>query len=374
MKEKFRKVNLSGSVSITMDEKKGVWNAKKSTVISNMMAICEEYIADGYSLTLRQLYYQLVARDIIPNHDKVYKKISGLKDEAVYGGLIDWGVFEDRGRVPFTPYSEDSIKGALEKTVDYYRLDRQKTQKNHIEVWTEKDAISSILKRVTNKYGVTLVVNKGYTSSTAIYGAYERFSDIINEGGKVKILYFGDHDPSGLDMIRDINDRLLFMFTNGVGLYDFDERVDEWWNREGLTLYDVANMDEKYESVALLMGDLSSKKEDKIYDLFEQGRKLMYFKEKELFEVLQVGLTMEQIKEYNPPSNPAKMTDPRMRDYISKYGKVSWEVDALKPKIMEGIVKNAIEESIDMDAYEDIMEKERLEKKKIKEIIKDLKE
>ena len=374
MKERFRKVNLEGSVSITMDEKKGVWNAKKSKVIANMMAICEEYIGDGYSLTLRQLYYQLVARDIIPNHDKVYKKISGLKDEAVYGGLIDWGVFEDRGRVPFTPYSEDSITGALEKTVDYYRLDRQKTQKDHIEVWTEKDAISSILKRVTNRYGVTLVVNKGYTSSTAIYGAYERFSDVINEGGKVKILYFGDHDPSGLDMIRDINDRLLFMFTNGVGLYDFDERVDEWWNKEGLTLYDVANMDEKYESVALLMGDLSSKKEEKIYDLFEQGRKLMYFKEKELFEVVQVGLTMEQIKEYNPPSNPAKMTDPRMRDYIRQYGKVSWEVDALKPKIMEGIVKKAIEDSIDMEAYEDIMDRERLEKKKIKEIIKDLKE
>lgn len=377
MREKFKGVNLKGSISIKMDDAKGVWNAQKSVIIANMVNICEEYAKEGYSLTLRQLYYQLVARDVIPNHDKVYKKISSIKDDAVYGGLIDWDIFEDRGRVPFTPYFEDGVVEALEKTVDCYRLDRQRNQKDHVEVWTEKDAISSILKRITNVYGVTLVVNKGYTSSTAIYGAYRRFAEYIENGAKIKILYFGDHDPSGLDMIRDIEERLMFMFCNGEGLdsWEFNENIARWWVDNGYTIYDVCDFNEKYESVAGLMNnELSEDKKEVLYDLFEDGKKRMYFKEKEIFEVIQVGLTMEQIKQYNPPHNPAKITDPRAKDYIRQFGSVSWEVDALKPKVMERIVRTAIEEVIDMDRYAEIVAQENKEKGKITDIINELKE
>lgn len=374
MRERFKKVNVNGTISITMDDAKGVWNADKRSVINAMVDICEEYQRDNYTLTLRQLYYQLVARDFIPNHDKVYKKISGLKDEAVYGGLIDWGVFEDRGRVPHTPYYENSVAEALERTVGYYRLDRQENQNVHVEVWTEKDAISSILKRVTNRYGITLVVNKGYTSSTAIYGAYERFSEKLNRDKKVKILYFGDHDPSGLDMIRDIRERLMFMFLHGEQLEIFRDELEEWWNKEGLTLYDVAEFSDKYDKVAGLMRpDISDYQYEKIYPLFEEGRMEMYLEQKDAFRVEQIGLTMEQIKQYNPPSNPAKMTDPRNKEYVKKFGKVSWEVDALKPDVMQGIVKRAIEDSIDMKTYDFILKQERAEKDQIENIIDDLK-
>lgn len=371
MKERFKKVNLDGSISITMDRVKGVWNADKRSVISAMVGICEEYKRDRYTLTLRQLYYQLVARDIIPNHDKVYKKMSGLKDEAVYGGLIDWGVFEDRGRVPHTPYYENGVAEALERTIECYRLDRQENQNVHVEVWTEKDAISSILKRVTDKYGITLVVNKGYTSSTAIYGAYERFTEKINHDKKVKILYFGDHDPSGLDMVRDIRERLMFMFINGEQLDSgFQDQLDAWWVDESLTLCDVAEFDEKYESVTELMRpDLSDYKHEKIYPLFDEGRMAMFFHEKGLFEVQQIGLTMEQIEAYNPPHNPAKITDPRAKNYVKKYGAVSWEVDALKPNIMQGIVKDAIEQSISMETYDFVLKQERKEKGEIQGLI-----
>src|SRR3990167_191893 len=213
MIEKFRNPSLDGKIRIKLSDSKGFWEADKNNVLNAIKVICRDYQSQGYSLTLRQLYYQLVSKDYIPNHDKVYQKLSHLKDECVYGGLVDWSVFEDRGRLPNVLYSEDGISEALLRTVDYYRLERQKGQKIHVEVWTEKDAISSILKRITNKMGITLVVNKGYTSSTSIYGSYERFSEKINEGCKVVILYFGDHDPSGLDMIRDINDRLLYMLS-----------------------------------------------------------------------------------------------------------------------------------------------------------------
>lgn len=376
MREKFKGVNIKGNISIKMDDAKGVWNAEKSVIIANMVRICEEYDREGYTLTLRQLYYQLVARDVIPNHDKVYKKISSIKDDAVYGGLIDWDIFEDRGRVPFTPYFEDGVVEALEKTVEYYRLDRQRNQTDRVEVWTEKDAISSILKRITNVYGVTLVVNKGYTSSTAIYGAYRRFLEYIENGAKIKILYFGDHDPSGLDMVRDIEERLLFMFCNGEAFsWNFNERIDRWWNENDYKVYDVCNFGDKYEKVAGLMRpDISDSESEKLYELFEDGRKRMYLKENGIFEVIQVGLTMEQIKEYNPPYNPAKITDPRAGAYIAEFGRVSWEVDALKPKVMEKIVRTAIEQNIDMLAYRSIKEQEQDEKAKIEAIIDELKD
>ncbi len=376
MKEKFRNIKLNGDIKIFMPEKQEYWIADKRNVIEHMVSICEEYFSQYYTLTLRQLYYQLVARDIIPNHDKVYKKIGGLKDEAVYAGLIDWSVFQDRGRLPSTPYSEEGIEEALQKTVDCYRLDRQRNQTALIEVWTEKDAISSILKRITNPYGITLVVNKGYTSSTAIYGAYNRFIQEFEEGGKVKILYFGDHDPSGLDMIRDINTRLMFMFCNGSQFEEVfsDEDVLDWWHDSGSTIYDIADISEKYECVADFehIDSLSEKKQNKMYSLLEEGRKMLFIQSKDLFEVVQVGLTMEQIQEYNPPSNPAKMTDPRMKDYIAEFGKVSWEVDALKPKIMEAIVDESIKANIDMMKFQLTMEEEKADKTKIKNIIKHL--
>ena len=109
MIEKFEDRNLSGTINIKMDDAKGTWVGDKGRIVSSIVSIANEYMNAGYTLTLRQLYYQLVARDIIPNHDKVYKKIGTIKDDCVYSGLIDWGAFEDRGRVPQTAYCEESV-------------------------------------------------------------------------------------------------------------------------------------------------------------------------------------------------------------------------------------------------------------------------
>jgi len=365
MKEKFREMSISGEINIKLSDTKGTWTANKKDILMAIISVCEEYKASGYSLTLRQLYYQLVSKDFIPNHDKVYKKLSSLKDDVVYSGFVDWKIFEDRGREPHTPYSEDGVSEALLRTVDYYRLERQKGQEVHVEVWTEKDAISSILKGITNQFGITLVVNKGYTSSTAIYGSYQRFCKKINDGGKVLVLYFGDHDPSGLDMIRDINDRILYMLSRGSSLKD--ERINEWWDKAGYNIYDVASM-EGFEKVADIMDDDSQK----LYDLFEEGKKRLYIEQNSLFGISQIGLTMEQIKQYNPPPNPAKITDPRAKKYIAEFGQVSWEVDALKPSIMEDIVENAIEKAIDMDVYNEVIEEENNDKETITKIVDSL--
>ena len=237
MREKFTDRLHTGTIKISMDEHKGVWVADKEKIVNSIVEIAEEYDRAGDNLTLRQLYYQLVARDIIPNHDKVYKKISSIKDDVVYAGLVDWDIFEDRGRKPVNAYYEEDISDALQRTLNSYALDKQKGQPTHIEVWTEKDAISGILRKVTMPYTVSLVINKGYNSSTAMYEAYSRFCTVLEEGRKVCILYFGDHDPSGLDMIRDIRERLMFMFMNGV-------RRDEHWLSRRMNEWRREKMDE----------------------------------------------------------------------------------------------------------------------------------
>lgn len=269
--------------------------------------IIDEYKEQGYVLTLRQLYYQLVSRGIIPNRNAEYAKLSSLLVEGRMAGIIDWDAIEDRTRQPFLPYYVEGVQGAIKDTIDYYRLDRQKGQDTYIELWVEKDALSGVLKPITSYYHINLMVNRGYSSCSAMYHAYKRFSSVIaskKTENKVMILYLGDHDPSGLDMIRDIGNRLEEFGLQGC------------------------------------------------------------------FCINHIGLTEEQIKKYNPPPNPAKITDPRAAWYISQHGETSWEVDALNPSILNVLIKKNIEDLIDIDLFAEQLQQEIKDKKELEKYMK----
>jgi len=163
-----------------------------------------------------------------------------------------------------------------------------------------------VLKRVTRKFHIPIVVNRGYSSVSAMYDAYNRFRRAQRTGQAVKLIYLGDYDPSGLDMIRDITARPSEFF----GEEDFD------------------------------------------------------------FEVIPVALTREQIDLYTPPPNPAKMTDPRAGDYVARFGHTSWEVDALKPEILNKVLTDNIVRLLDMELYEDIVSNEKADKEKLESLKK----
>ncbi|MFA6571707.1 MAG: hypothetical protein WCT77_10805, partial [Bacteroidota bacterium] len=263
-------------------------------------------------------------------------------------------------------YCNHNIEHALNDAVDQYKLDRMKNQEMVIEVWTEKDAISNILKRVTRKYHIRLVVNKGYISSSAIYSAYRRFINYLEESKKVYILYFGDHDPSGLDMVRDIEDRMYRFLTEGTGK---NSLIDQALNKDdSLELEGKESFFDKYYN------DKSCYNSENDGTFIMKGANFDITRAycKEMVKVLPIGLTMSQIKEYNPPPNPAKITDPRAKEYIKNHGNISWEVDALKPQIMERIVTSNIENIIDLYSFEEIMKQENSDKLKIRSIIDNL--
>jgi hypothetical protein len=366
MKEFFEKRRFTGTIALTLSNKQK-WFKDKAQLCKEIVEVVDRYSRSGYVLTLRQLYYQLVSINAIRNDDVVYKKLSAILDDLRQAGIIDWDAIEDRGRRPQIPYYVEDVADALNDTIRHYRRDRQTGQKNHIEVWTEKDAISGILSRVTNKYHVHLVVNKGYSSNSAMYAAYKRFVAELKEDKDVYILYFGDHDPSGLDMIRDIRERTLHFLASSEHADSFLPEasdpdwgfIEEYFAENDLdyhTLYEDGFLPEK--SYTFFEYNV---REHEAYDhfldeLYKAARK-HYWNTR--FHVVPIGLTMEQIHQYNPPENPAKFTDPRSAWYIKQFGQKSWEVDALKPDVMVRLVESGIEERIDMDVYESMLSIER---------------
>lgn len=175
-------------------------------LLGQALAKIEDYEAQGITMTLRQLYYQLVAGGAIPNNLKAYKHLAALITDARYAGLVDWDSIEDNLRKPRIPNTFKDIPDILNATISSYKLDWWKEMKTYVELYTEKDALSSILGPLAAKHRIPFQVNRGYASASSMYEASKRF--LAQEPKKLVILYLGDHDPSGLDMVRDIKERL----------------------------------------------------------------------------------------------------------------------------------------------------------------------
>lgn len=86
--------------------------------------IIGKYQSQGYVLTLRQLYYQLVSAAIIPNKQSEYSKLSTLLKEGRMGGIVDWDAIEDRLRIPSVPGSWENPREIIEMAAEGYALPR----------------------------------------------------------------------------------------------------------------------------------------------------------------------------------------------------------------------------------------------------------
>ncbi|MBE3119010.1 MAG: hypothetical protein IMZ50_09680 [Candidatus Atribacteria bacterium] len=186
------------------------WNPgqKSLALLKHIATILELYRRQGYRLTLRQLYYQMVSRDLIPNNVRSYSSIGDLVSNGRLAGIIDWEMIEDRVRIPARNSHWESPAQILEAAASSYYRDRWEDQECHVEVWCEKDAVSNIIQPVCKKWDVTFMANRGYSSQSAMYEAYQRLRKAGNDGKENWIIYLGDHDPSGIDMTRDITERI----------------------------------------------------------------------------------------------------------------------------------------------------------------------
>ena len=177
-------------------------------LLFHSIQVLNEYAGLGYAITLRQLYYQLVSRDLIPNQQKYYKRLGEVITKAREGGFIDWNAIVDRGRSPVMAPHWKNGGELLQAAAQQFRVDRWADQPNYVEVWCEKDALSSVLEPICDRYHIRFMANRGYSSATAMWDAAQRVQRAENRGQQPVVIYLGDHDPSGMDMTRDVRERL----------------------------------------------------------------------------------------------------------------------------------------------------------------------
>jgi hypothetical protein len=271
-------------------------------IIEQANIIVRQYRAQGYDLTLRQLYYQFVSRDLIPNNMQSYKRLGSIINDARLAGEVDWNAIIDRTRNIrershwLTP---DSI---IRSAADSYHKNMWTHQGSHVEVWIEKDALIGVIGGVCEELDLPHFSCRGYTSQSEVWAAARRMERELRNDKNIVVIHLGDHDPSGIDMTRDITDRLN-LFVDGDG-----------FDADNLTVHRIA-------------------------------------------------LNEDQVTQYNPPPNPAKLTDSRAEGYIAKFGNESWELDALEPNVIVDLIRNTVEQYIERDIWEEDEEEIAKERK-----------
>jgi hypothetical protein len=276
------------------------FQAKTMAKINQANVILDEYAAQGFIMTVRQLYYQFVARGLIENTFNNYKRLSVIIDDARVAGLIDWDLIEDRTRSLRTHSSWDSPEAIIKTAARSYREDIWEGQDYRPEVWIEKAALLGVIEPVCNEYRVPYFATIGNNSQSDMREAGKRFEDHIwnyrppRENGLIPVvLHLADHDPNGIDMTRDIRKRL-----------------------------------------SLFAG--------------------------EEIEVRRIALNMDQVEQYNPPPNFIKESDNHSAGYRQTFGTDEcWELDALAPPVLAGLIRDELDGMIDAERWEERMEAEQ---------------
>lgn len=193
--------------------KKTGFRKKTLAIIQKANQIISEY---EMPLTVRQIYYRFVAEQLIPNNLNSYKSLANKLANGRKAGLIDYESIVDRTRQPIKDNSWSSPKNFFNTVKKAYKRNLLADQDLYLEVWCEKDALAGVIEPITNKYDINLQVGRGYPSLSAIYQASKRMKDgfVGNEKRKrIVMLYLGDFDPSGIDIERDIGNRLQNIFS-----------------------------------------------------------------------------------------------------------------------------------------------------------------
>jgi len=178
------------------------------TVVEQVNAIIGEYQVQGFLLTLRQLFYQFVARGLLENLFTQYKRLGGIIRNARDAGLIDWDAIEDRTREVNTHAFWNSPDHIISEDAEVYREDLWGGQRYRPEVWIEKDALIGVIEGVCTELRVPYFAHRGNNSQTLQYQAGKRFAGYLDHGLIPLVLHLADHDPNGIDMTRDNIERL----------------------------------------------------------------------------------------------------------------------------------------------------------------------
>lgn len=285
-------------------------------IIEDANVIIADYQAQGFDLTLRQVYYQFISRDLFPdswidprtgskNSEKSYDKLGGILNDARLAGLIDWSAISDRTRYLRSDSYWTTPQSIIRSAAYGYNLNKWIGQEYRPEVWIEKDALVGIISGICFDLDVPYFSCRGYVSQYEMWVTGQRLLEHIDNEQVPYIIHLGDHDPSGMDMTQDIIKRLE-MFT------DSSEGSD--------------------------------------------------------FILKRIALNHSQVLQYDPPPNPTKLTDSRANKYIDEFGMECWELDALEPSVIVALIQDEIFGVRDDDILDEVIEQEKREKEELNQI------
>lgn len=289
------------------------FNVEATAIVDLANQIIAEYAAQGFNLTLRQLYYQFVSRDAFPakwadketgstNNERSYKKLGDIISDARMAGLIDWEAIIDRTRSLRALNHWKHPADIMQACASQFRIDLWKNQEWRPEVWVEKDAAIGVVENICNKWRVPYFSCRGYTSQSAMWEASQRLLGKARKGTAPFIIHLGDHDPSGVDMSRDVEERVRAFIVH-------------------------------HSPTAA-----------------------------RAFQFKRIALNMDQVEQYTPPPNPTKVTDSRAQGYIAKFGHECWELDALEPADVATLIEDEIMPLINLSEWESLVEREEAHK------------
>jgi hypothetical protein len=277
-----------------------------SQLLSHVLDVVRQY---SIPLTVRQIFYRLVAAGIIQNTRSSYNSLDKILVKARIKGVVPFNKLEDRSREFLcgdhrfeTP--EDFMAWriqALKDSASEYEVPYWMFQPEYVEVWLEKDALSALFRQVCEKWHVLLAPCRGYPSLTYLFEAAQRLRKVDRP---ITILYFGDLDPRGKDIQRYLTETLQ---NFGVS----------------------AN-------------------------------------------VQRIALTRQQVEAYSLPPAPTKKTDTMARQWIETQGDAVCELDALEPNLLMQLVEESIQQHFNQSLFEKRNELQRQNREKISHIVEKL--
>jgi len=259
-------------------------------------------LREYWPLTVRQVYYQAVARLLVSNNLSEYQRTSKVLTKLRRGGLLRWDAIEDRTRRTVDKRGISDVRAfaaeQMETFMDwrYYHRCFVQDQEFYVEVATEKDALSSILEKAIWIYCTRLNVVRGQVSATMVKAMADRFTAATRQGQTPILLYLGDLDPSGVAIPKALERNL--------------------WEHHGVDV-----------------------------------------------EVNRIGLNPDQVERYGLPQSldAAKKTDPNYQSWLDEYGdQAPTELDALHPGDIERVTVAALQCTYDVG---DMLMQERIEAK-----------
>jgi len=265
--------------------KPNTFRKKSLALISMIEPLMVSYREQGFTLTVRQIFYQMVARDVLPNSEKSYNQVGDLCKKGREYGLLPWDIVDRTRQIIARPHWTGGGE-ILRECAKQFHMDLWATQPCRVFVIIEKDALRGVIEQTCRDYDVPLLSARGYPSASVLQSfATGPITESRESGQEVIILHLGDHDPSGLGMTDDLHERLT-----------------------------------RYSGMDTI--------------------------------ITRIGLTLDQVREINPPPNPAKESDTRYPAYVKRFGITDcWELDALPPDYLVRLVEEHITQHIEPDAW-----------------------